>query len=221
MHRLLSPVALTVLGLAWLAPPPADACSPIEQGSFASSSMPSEGETFPHDASPLIRIGDRVRPSLNAEPVLLDHSESPPLEVETTLVTRVLPDVDAGGSIEWIRLVPTTPLVPDREYGLELRSLEDGDSQDSVDAIFRPVRFLTGRSFVDVEPVAPERAEPHLWLVVPRPPRSPHRGAPRRRSRRCGDRRLAVLPGGRRPHRRPVQRRAPRDGGPGRRPTLR
>ena len=169
MHR----PALLALIVLWAAPSPARACSPVEPGSWVATSIPlADDPAFPHDAAPLVRLGDMTRQSLptGAAPILLDHSTDPPTEVPVTLDSEERAEPSSQGSVLWTRVVSDAPLVPDREYGLRLTAPDvDAAAQDGMDGLFPPVRFRTTRSFIDQEPRAPD-----IWIQVldpgPRPP---------------------------------------------------
>ncbi len=145
-----------IVALAASLPAVAFPCSPIENGSFRLDSHPDDdGVAFPHDAAPLIRIGDlreqEFVPDFRAG--LLDAAGA---EVPSTVETTDRAD-GFRGSATWMRVFPDEILAADATFTLKLLAT-DGlqETQDDLDAQFPPVVFRTGRSFIEDEPVAPE-----------------------------------------------------------------
>ncbi|GEM_PF-3058147 len=144
-----------LLILAASIPAVAFPCSPIEEGSFRLDSFPADGDTFPHDAAPLIRFGDLTDLDFidDFRPALEGAGD---VEVPTTLEDAVRAD-GFRGSATWTRLFPDDVLPADEDFTLRLIA-GDGtaETQEQLDDRFPPVSFRTGRSFVEDEPVAPE-----------------------------------------------------------------
>lgn len=127
-------------------------------GDFTLESAPgSDGETFPHDASPLVRIGDGVRfqefGDREIAPALYH------LDGFGEVLVDAEPDVRTfgtfSGSVDWIRLDPVEPMVEGDLYRLRLVSVTDAEVtiDDDLDQRFS-VDFTAGPSVSDA-PIAP------------------------------------------------------------------
>lgn len=157
-------VVILVATCAWLQPPPADACSPInryEDYHDRLDGIPGDDPAaFPVDGTPSVRFGTFALGLADGRSVLPELLDAEGRVVASELESRSMERPNDGRPFEferWVRLIPHAPLRPDADYTLRLSNPLDGseETRGFVDEAFPPVPFRTGPSLAEALPQPP------------------------------------------------------------------